>query len=315
MLTAYGRQGDEDAAKEAGILVFQTKPVRQSQLYDCLATGMATGPPDLSQRSSASPEATSVLYGRILLAEDNPVNQEVAEGMLKAFGCQVQVVGNGQAAVNALSHTPYDIVLMDCQMPVMDGFAATAVIRKNKHTLPIIAVTANAIAGDRERCLAAGMNDYLSKPFTHAKLREILERWLPPPKPGQPDEPAINSDAAPTIEHQAWDAIRALQRKGQPDVLAKVMTLYLDSSRTLMEALRQAVPAQDASAVREAAHSLKSSSATLGAIVLAEHCKELEAMGQAQTLVQAAEMLSRLEAEYAAVCEAFYEELHTGHRG
>jgi CheY-like chemotaxis protein len=236
--------------------------------------------------------------------------------MLEAFGCQVEVVGNGQAAVMALSRGRYDIVLMDCQMPVMDGFAATATARTDGHRLPIIALTANAIEGDRERCMASGMDDYLSKPFTNAKLREILERWLPPtPSPSsRVAEPAQKEHATvtATIEYKAWDSIRALQRKGQPDMLAKVVGMYLDDSDRLMKALRQAVPAQDSAAVREAAHSLKSSSATLGAMALAGHCKELEAMGQAQSLLQAAELLTKLEAEYAAVCKAFSAELHVG---
>jgi CheY-like chemotaxis protein len=120
----------------------------------------------------------------VLVAEDNPVNQEVALAMLTQLGCQAELVANGQEAVEAVARTRYDLILMDCQMPVLDGFAATAAIRRQEQAIsqpavPIMALTANVIKGFREQCLAAGMNDYLSKPFSQAQLKELLERWLP----------------------------------------------------------------------------------------------------------------------------------------
>ena len=121
----------------------------------------------------------------LLLAEDNPVNQEVARNMLENIGCRVEVVDNGREAVAAASRTRFDLILMDCQMPRMDGYQATESIRRREEAenepgnrLPIIALTAHAMEGDRERCLAAGMDDYLAKPFTQKQLAEVLERWL-----------------------------------------------------------------------------------------------------------------------------------------
>jgi CheY-like chemotaxis protein len=127
----------------------------------------------------------------VLLAEDNPVNQQVALGMLEALGCQVDLAGDGREALEAVAQGSYDLVLMDCQMPEMDGFAATAAIRTlevarrnvGRRRIPVIALTANAMKGDRERCLAAGMDDYLAKPFTLGQLGEVLARWLPAAAP------------------------------------------------------------------------------------------------------------------------------------
>lgn len=187
MMTSVGLYGDASEAYQAGIVQYLSKPVRQSQLYHALVT--AVGPADRSPTSQTYatphlPAGTPAFAAHVLLAEDNPVNQGVAEGMLRRLGCEIDCVANGQEAVDALTHAAYDLVLMDCQMPVMDGFTATQRIRELEaegrlERLPIIALTAHAMQGDREACLSHGMDDYLSKPFNLNQLYEVLTRWLP----------------------------------------------------------------------------------------------------------------------------------------
>jgi PAS domain S-box-containing protein len=193
LLTSVSQSGDESTALPANIPHHLSKPVRQSKLYACLA-GMMNLPVELSDSlfmlrpRLGTGQAASDWH--ILVAEDNPVNQEVAAGMIESLGCRVTVATNGQEALDAMGLRAYDVVFMDCQMPEMDGFEATRVMRAleqcdqahptPRHT-PIVALTANAFASDREACLAAGMDDYLSKPFTQDQLRAILERWLPQP--------------------------------------------------------------------------------------------------------------------------------------
>lgn len=168
-----------------------TKPVRQSQLYDCLATIASLAveaspePPDTPHRPTQPSVHTRA---RVLVAEDNVVNQKVAMRLLEKLGCRVDVVANGLEALEALSRLRYDCVFMDCQMPEMDGFEATTAIRarQTQEPLPIIAMTANAMQGDRQRCLDAGMDDYVSKPVKLDELRTILQQWLPSPQQSEP---------------------------------------------------------------------------------------------------------------------------------
>ena len=183
----------EETAK-VGVEYILSKPVRQSQLYNCLVTLM--GSP--SHSSPSAPKytqegVTEHFSARVLLVEDNLVNQAVAVGMLESLGCQVDVAGNGREAVTAIPRTAYDLIFMDCQMPEMDGFEATRMIREREKAgsgkvnreneksvhIPIIALTADALGGVREQCLAAGMDDYLFKPFTKDQLRALLKGWLP----------------------------------------------------------------------------------------------------------------------------------------
>ncbi|MEE8159186.1 MAG: response regulator, partial [Dehalococcoidia bacterium] len=174
-----------EARRGAGIEAYLTKPVRQSELYNCLGKAMGFSE-EVDARGSGSPasseEVPAQVPAYVLLAEDNPVNQEVALGMLELFGCRTDVANNGREAVEAVSRTAYDVVLMDCHMPELNGFEATKTIREqeallNSPRLPIIALTANALAGDREMCLTLGMDDYLSKPFKQEELRSMLLRW------------------------------------------------------------------------------------------------------------------------------------------
>jgi CheY-like chemotaxis protein len=195
LLTSHGQRGDATAAHAAGYAAYLTKPVHEAQLYECLTavvqppaeapteTGRITGhtsSPELVTRHSLA-EAKARVSTRILVAEDNLINQKVAARMLEKLGYRVDLVANGLEVLNALTDIRYAAVLMDCQMPEMDGFEATAEIRRkegaNDH-LPIIAMTANAMAEDRDRCLAAGMDDYMSKPVQSSVLAEVLSRWV-----------------------------------------------------------------------------------------------------------------------------------------
>jgi signal transduction histidine kinase/DNA-binding response OmpR family regulator/HPt (histidine-containing phosphotransfer) domain-containing protein len=184
MLTAFGRDEDARAAHQAGVLHFLNKPVSGARLYDCLRGIMAKDGSVPGPVKSAPPDVRLRFEAAILVAEDNPVNQDVVRHMLNLLGCSIEIAENGVLVVEAAEKGGYDLIFMDCQMPRMDGFAATRIIRDREAALglvrrPIIALTANAIAGDRDRCLAAGMDDYLSKPFDLAQLRGVLQRWIP----------------------------------------------------------------------------------------------------------------------------------------
>ena len=247
---------------EAGFQAQLIKPVRQSQLFDCIANCMGAAPrraqlPSPADMSRGSLADRLLMRQHILVVEDNAVNQEVTKEMLGIMGCHAEVAKDGGEAVAAVREKAYDLVLMDCQMPGMDGFEATAVIRRNeqrdrvKTHLPIVALTADAVEGDRERCLAAGMDDYLAKPFNQDDLRSILEKWLrarPGAKQGTPasaatggvpetaktaDGPLSSSSSAVAgespIDFRALASIAALQRPGSPPILPKVITLYFQS--------------------------------------------------------------------------------------
>ena len=277
---------------------------------------------------------------RILLAEDSPVNREVAIGMLDLLGYEVDVAENGRQALVAAGGDNIDMILMDCQMPEMDGLTATREIRQRetslgRRRLPIIALTAHAMQGDREQCLAAGMDDYLTKPYTQMQLREMVLKWLtrktPPahsPSIGgttspvsalMPDssrlttEPTVEAlTVPPGIDLKALAGIRALQRPNRPNVLASVLRKYLDNSRDSVDALRDAIRANDPAALQAIAHRLKSSSAQLGAIAVATRCHELEAMGGHKNLIDADRVLAQLQSDYLAACAVFRNEIAKG---
>ena len=187
ILTKVGRRGDGNTAQKLGIDAYLTKPIRLTQLLECFCQLLC--PPQAAAPSSMPPlitrhtlaETHTATTPRLLLAEDNPVNQKVACKMLEKLGYRVDVASNGQEAVAAHERAPYPLIFMDCQMPEVDGFEATALIRKmegeSAHT-PIVAMTANAMQGDRERCLAAGMDDYVAKPVRPKELQTVLETWL-----------------------------------------------------------------------------------------------------------------------------------------
>jgi CheY-like chemotaxis protein/HPt (histidine-containing phosphotransfer) domain-containing protein len=284
------------------------------------AVGTSPEPPTLplaserEARTAAKVEAASA-SARILLVEDNPVNQSVAAGMLEALGHRVDMAADGREGLRAASRGGYDVILMDCQMPVMDGFESTREIRRLEQSrpeplhVPVIALTAAAFAKDRERCLAAGMDDYLAKPFELKELARVLARWLPgnQPEPTEASEPARTSEpelGESVLDPARLEEIRGLQAEGGDGLLARVIETYFDSAPGLVEAVANAVEKGDASAIADAAHPLKSSSALLGALRLSELCQELEALGRAGSTDGASDLLGELHLEFSRVRSA-----------
>ena len=334
LLSSDRLAADPVQRREAGVAYQMIRPVRAGDLFECLATrqraplaapGGIMAPPPSAPQPSQRPRLR-----KVLLAEDNPVNVEVATAMLDSLGLGVHCVSNGEEAVKAARSGEYDIVLMDCQMPVMDGFAATAEIRRQEHqnsrsrSLPIIAITANALQGDREACLAAGMDDYLSKPFTQQQLGAVIGRWvvLPMPATVHHDDDPTYAAPAPTvsatgpapsqavspsmadrdvINRHALENIRALSSDRGGALVQKVVEAFVDDTPQQLQALRRAIAAFDAGNLRKTAHSLKSSSANVGAETLAHLCKEMETLGRTETTEGASSILTDMELEFQAV--------------
>jgi CheY-like chemotaxis protein len=284
----------------------------------------------------AGGDATCRLDARVLLVEDHPVNQEVAAQMLRTLSCDVETVGDGRAALAALEAGSHDIVLMDCNMPVMDGFQATAELRRREQAtgavrVPIIALTANALQGDRQRCLEAGMDDYLSKPFTAVALGEMLERWLGgpaadatgAPKPGpaestqapngvgaprQPTTAAAETGTEPPLDPSVLDAIRAMDADGSAAFLQTLVAKYLASSEGDLARLDASAANGDAETLGKTAHRLKSASANLGAMGLSAMCRELEMAGRTGQIDDAEAQVAAVRAEYLRVSDALQHE-------
>jgi len=281
---------DEAALRAAGIELQLTKPVRLAELRRAFAQVAGRLP-----RSTARPEPAAPLRGLVLLVEDNRVNQEVASEMARSLGCDVHLAEDGAQAVEIASQARYDAILMDCQMPRMDGFAASRAIRLREAgapRTPIIALTANAMEGDREACLAAGMDDYLPKPFDREQLRVVLARWLP--ELAARGKPA----AAPALDEAVLEGIRALNPARGDAIVARVVAAYLASVPEQLEELRGCVEAGDAEGLRFVAHALKSSSGNVGARGVQEQARGLEQEARNGDLGHAKQRVERLEEEW-----------------
>ncbi|HBZ72584.1 MAG TPA: hypothetical protein DEP35_23755, partial [Deltaproteobacteria bacterium] len=341
LLTSLDVEGDNEDLREAGIAAHLTKPVRQSELYNRIAEVMERPlSPASRHRPACDPlrAGTPQLSGLVLLVEDNVVNQDVAREMLESLGCRVHVASDGLEAVDLAFHGEYDAILMDIQMPGMDGYQATQSIRsqeeREKQRLqggsvrrtPIIALTANAMQGDKQECLNAGMDDYLTKPFRREELLETLRRWLPEARgegpaaapsagSGSVPDPASDSAAAreaSLLDRRALDAIRELSPERGATILARVIDSYLVTAPDQLEALQRALADNDARALQSQAHSLKSSSANVGARELAELAREVEAFGRAGQTTDAAGLVERMAREFLRVREALVAERERG---
>ncbi|SPP64668.1 response regulator [Nitrospira lenta] len=319
LLTSVGRRGDAKAAKAMGISAYLTKPIRESQLVRCLA--MVSEQPAVSSAGERMPpnqelvtrhtlaEAVTSSGMKILLAEDNIINQKVAVRMFERLGHRVDVVANGREAVEALSRLAYDLVFMDCQMPEMDGFEAAADIRRReagaRHTI-VIAMTANAMQGDRERCLRAGMDDYVTKPITTESLAAVFERWRRPAVPVRVPEAAPYEGA--TIDPLVFDGLRVLSDEDDPGFLTRLVRHFLADTPDKLALLGTACRKGSAEEVQRIAHSLKGSASNLGALGLARLCDRVVA-GAAQGLAVVPELLTELELEFHRVREQLERDL------
>ena len=339
LLTSLGFRGQAGEARQVGIAAYLTKPLRQSQLYDCLATvmaGSAEGPgapapaaAPLVTRHSLE-EARARARTRILVVEDNAVNQTLAVRLLEKRSLRADVAANGLEALQALARLPYDLVLMDCQMPEMDGFEATREIRRREAAggeirrregqagrTPIIAMTANAMRGDRERCLAAGMDEYLPKPVAAEALDRVLARWLPPatadadgsPPGGPPTrgEPGTSQPACPNLQAAipALDREEALARMGgDAELLRETAGIFLEEVPGLLAGIRSAIARADGQTLHRAAHTLKGSVSLFGAAAVAARALALERMGREEDFTHAAGACAALEDELARLAPA-----------
>jgi len=302
---------------ELGATSVLVKPVRQSALYEAVVSALHPDSVDsgMTERTSSketpvAPEASDALEAQtlILLAEDNPVNQQVAVRLMNKLGYAAHVVNNGQEAVDATECLPYALVLMDCQMPLMDGFEATHQIRRsevgsNKH-LPIIAMTANAMQGDRERCLDAGMDDYLSKPVDAERLKEILERWMPRrPKRALGHEPVADGRGLHDVQKSPIDMKRLREFFGDDDAaIYELLQVFSVSLQQLQERLQLAVHDRSP-AISALAHELKGSAANMGASRLAEVAAQSERAAQADNWHQFDDAYQRLHHEIQSVMD------------
>ncbi len=317
VLTSLIQPGHAERARRAGFTAYLTKPVRHDQLQGCLrvvfglqhsattaAAGAAKGPtisPTLITRHTLAEQSPRP---RILVAEDNMVNQKLAVRMLDRLGYQPDVVSNGQEAVAAFEREPYAAIIMDCQMPQMDGYEASRVIRaqeerqdasRSRAHIPIIALTANAMPGDRERCKAAGMDDYLTKPVKTDDLGLILQRWAP--LTTATDVPALAPPREMTnTDARVFDAGAMLANiGGDAELFDQLIRLFLDRHPIMMKEIETAIGQADAPALERAAHSLKGTAGNLCAPDVVLLASQLEATGRLGTLTEAPSLLVRLD--------------------
>lgn len=253
------------------------------------------------------------LRGRVLLAEDNESNQIVARTHLERFGLQVLLVSNGQQALDLLESESFDLVLMDCQMPVLDGFATCAELRRREELaglprVPVVALTANAMRDDRARCLAAGMDDYLAKPYRGDEMLAVLERWLPRERRKSTGAGASSgaheASAGLPIDPAAFDQLRALAPNGAGALIRQLIEAYLRSGRLHWDECQQAFASGDLEKLAQACHALKSSSFNVGALRFAGLCREIESLCRAAAGEEAQALHPGLQAEWQAVCDA-----------
>jgi CheY-like chemotaxis protein len=299
MLTSAGQRGDVARCRELGISAYLVKPIRQSELLEAILAVLGKTP---AKGSSAVVITRHHLAERprrlqILLAEDNAVNQQVAMRLLEKRGHFVTVASNGREALGFMQQSRFDVVLMDVQMPIMDGFEATAAIRKQEAStgnhLGIIAMTAHALQGDRERCLASGMDAYITKPLKADELAEVVEATAGSKGPSE----LPTGKPVPVL-----DCAEALSRlNGDGELLADLARLFLDDSPNQMTAIRNSIEQGDVSGLARASHALKGSIGNFGARRAFEAASELEKTARKGDLANCRLLCSALEHEMRAL--------------
>ncbi len=329
MLTSLGSRGDSRRLQNIGFSAYLNKPSRHQDLFNVLSML-------LTEPVSSSPQSKTIItrhsardllnglkkrYARVLLVEDNITNQQVALGILHKLGITADAAANGAEAVHTLETVPYDLVLMDLQMPVMDGLTATRTIRRwqqetgrklQASAIPIIAMTAHAMQGDREKCLEAGMNDYLSKPLSPEALKQMLEKWLPPEKESDNPPAAHGADAEKQKVNDkwktaigkksripVWDKVGMLKRMmNDEDLAGKILAGFLDDIPRQINSLKSFLNAGDVPGVERQAHTIKGASANIGGERLRAVAFEMEKSAKRGDLSAASAHLADLEEQF-----------------
>jgi two-component system sensor histidine kinase/response regulator len=307
MLTSGGQRGDAQRCGELGIAAYLLKPIRQSELREAIARVLSAresqGAAPIITRYSLREFAHAGKTLSILLAEDNLVNQKLASRLLEKRHHTVMIVSNGKEALAALEKNDYDLVLMDMQMPEMDGFEATKILRERENAIgkhqPVVAMTALAMNGDKERCIAAGMDGYLSKPIRPQELDEVLDNYL-----ALKDEAPAAIDSAPAAG-KPIDVTQLLDRiDDDRSLLAELVDLFRADFPVTLRSAQEAINSQDANSLRGAGHTLRGALANLSAIEASSIAAELENIGKSLNLSQAQATLDRLAHEVGTVIRA-----------
>jgi len=331
MMTAFDQSGLNESALRSGFKAFFTKPVKQSALCEALVS-LIKGLPPSRQTGKNSPglpkeQGKPAEIGRlggsepliVLLVEDNPANSRLAVIQLNKLGFHVDTAQNGREGVQKYLLHPerYAVILMDCQMPEMDGFSATREIRAasagHREKIPIIAMTANAMQGDRDTCVAAGMDDYISKPVNVENLEKTLNIWvgrkykMPDQKPDDNLENEIDSTIL--VDEEMLEAIKELQIEGEADFLSEIIRIFLHDSQTTMDVIAESLSGNDPLSLKKSVHNLKGSSGNLGANRLSGLCARIETLAAEQDLEEAAKLLPALHSVYNSTCLALEEKL------
>jgi CheY-like chemotaxis protein len=298
MLSSAGRPGDAGRCKELGISRYLTKPIKQSELLDALLDALHFAPERAEPQAAAAVSKPAAQALKILLAEDNAVNQRLASRLLEKMGHSVTVAANGVEALAALDAENFDLVLMDVQMPEMDGLTAATAIRAkeaaNGQRVPIIAMTAHAMKGDRERCLAAGMDDYVPKPIQARELQAAVERYSchTACKPAAEAAPAAEPTAA-TLDAQ--EALRFVG--GDAALLQELVSLFLTDYPRLLCGIKDSVATGDAKKLMLHAHTMKGTIGHFAAAAAGDLADQLQVLGHRGTVAGAAELTDALEKE------------------
>jgi len=300
VMSSMGTRGDAARLYELGFSAYLTKPVKQSQLYNCLTTVHGHKPeegklPLVTRHSLKESKKRAV---KILVAEDNLVNQLVAQKIMEKLGYKSDIAANGAEAVDALTKTNYNIVFMDCQMPVMDGYEATREIRSGNseilnRNVVVVAMTANALKGDREICIKAGMDDYITKPVTPAAISQILDKW----SPEKQDEDEIGIDSIQPDKTFREEKLKE-DFGDDMDTIRELTGIFVTTAGNNIEALSAAVSEKNSDEVKNIAHTLKGSALNIGAVSLPEACLRLEQLCADGNLSNADILLKVVKAEF-----------------
>jgi two-component system, sensor histidine kinase and response regulator len=304
LLTSIGRRKSDAVAFEtAGIDAFLLKPIRRAQLCDAVARLLLRTAVLSSGEAEEIEPLRGATRGRVLLVEDNPVNQLVALGQLHRIGYACTVAGGGAEALEVLRHESFDLILMDGQMPEMDGYDATRAIRRRGIATPVVALTAHALEGEREKCLSAGMDDYLAKPVSESQLEAMLKKWLEGSRADVP-APAAPQDEHEILDRERVDSFLEISRLHAGFLSGLVSTFQLDFP-TRIEALRSAAASGNAGELADAAHALKSSTGSVGAKRMHDLAASLERAARDGRIDGADDVIARLVTEFDRVNAAF----------